>query len=56
MVEVELNSDDIGKILKWYTRIYGNSEKAPEDEEVRLLSKLETMRDAILEIEAEYKD
>lgn len=56
MVEVFLNIKDYGILLKWYTRIYGNADKKPSDDEIRLLSKIETMRDAEIEKEHSLKD
>ena len=54
MVEVELTSNDCNMIIHWYVRVYGKSEKKAGDEEMRLLSKLETMRDALMNEESNF--
>ena len=48
LVEVELNSNECDHIIKWYARLFGTGEKKATVEDVRILSKIETMRDAYL--------
>ena len=48
LVEVELNSAECDHIIKWYARIFGSGERKATIEDIRILSKIETMRDAYL--------
>lgn len=48
MVEINLNSKECDQIIRWYARLFGTGEKKAMTEDVRILSKIETMRDAYL--------
>ena len=48
MVEVELNSENCNQLIEWYVLIFGSGKNKARTQDIRLLGKLETMRDALM--------
>ena len=46
MVEVILTAYDLTCLIEYYTYIFGTGKLKPKDNDIRLIRKLETMRDA----------
>ena len=53
MVEVLLSSRDLTMLIEYYTFIFGTGKVKPKDDDIRMIRKLETMRDATL-LEEEF--
>ena len=48
LVEVELNSRDCNTLIEWYILVFGGGKTKAKTQDIRLLGKLETMRDALM--------
>lgn len=53
MVDVQLSSYDLNILIEYYTYIFGTGKVKPKDDDIRMIRKLETMRDATI-IEEEF--
>ena len=55
LVEVFFLLDDYERMIGYYTYVFGTGKQKPTDGDIRLIRKLETMRDAQL-LEDEFID
>lgn len=55
MVEVILSSHDLTMCIEYYTFMFGTGKAKPKEDDIRLIRKLETMRDATF-LEEEFFD
>jgi hypothetical protein len=53
LVEVILSSHDLTMLIEYYTFIFGTGKLKPKDDDIRMIRKLETMRDATV-LEEEF--
>lgn len=57
MVEVNLSSEECNRVIKWYSRLFGaDGAKQPDKEDYRIMTKIETMRDAYFLEEEEFRN
>lgn len=48
LVEVNPTSQDCNRMIEWYIHVFGTGKVKPNKYDVILLSKIETMRDALM--------